>query len=54
MTSKVFMLIDKFNTIAETYQEQPDETDAEINKEGEIIGQNIGMIVRMILDIQYL
>ena len=54
LTVKVFNIIDKLNSIAETYQEQPDETDEEINQEGETIGMNIGMIVRMVLDIQTL
>lgn len=52
--SKIFSIIDQVNKIGENYQEDPFETDDEINTECEAIGQAIGSIIRMILDIQYL
>ena len=54
MQAKVFQIIGKINDIAEAYSDMPTFTEEEIKAETNVIGNDIGQLIRIIFDIKML
>lgn len=52
MTSKIFQIIDKINSLAEVYVDQENQTDEQVRVVATGMGKNIGSLVRIALDIK--